>query len=309
MMKCAECGVSFNDGVQCSTCKKHLDFKCANISEAGYKKLGADRKAIWKCAHCRSQASSPAPADKMSPVLDTILSELREVKLQLASLPTLLEDVKLIKQEISELKTSMEFNSAKLDEHSIKISDLERKMTDFQNLRSSFDASLSDVATLRKDLAAKEQWARLNSVEVKGVPVKSGENLFTVTEALTKAVGYGFPKTQINYISRVPVHNSKEKTIIINFLNRYIKEEFIAAARSKKILTAADIGFEGNSQRIFVNDHLTPDSKNLLTKTKSHAKEKGYNYVWVKFCKIHVRKNDTSRVFIVTCERDLNKIA
>ncbi|KAL0841563.1 hypothetical protein ABMA28_015222 [Loxostege sticticalis] len=287
-MKCAECGVSFNDGVQCSTFKKHLDFKCANISEAGYKKLGADRKAIWKCAHCRGQVSSPAPADKMSPVLDTILSELREVKLQLASLPTLLEDVKLIKQEISELKTSMEFNSAKLDEHSIKISDLERKMTDFQNLRSSFDASLSDVATLRKDLAAKEQWARLNSVEVKGVPVKSGENLFTVTEALTKAVGYGFPKTQINYISRVP---------------------FIAAARSKKILTAADIGFEGNSQRIFVNDHLTPDSKNLLTKTKSHAKEKGYNYVWVKFCKIHVRKNDTSRVFIVTCERDLNKIA
>ncbi|CAG4932255.1 unnamed protein product [Parnassius apollo] len=53
-------------------------------------------------------------------------------------------------------------------------------------------------------------------------------------------------------------HFGKDKSIIVNFINRYIKEEFVAAARSKKFMTAKDIGFVGNEQRLYVNDHLTP---------------------------------------------------
>ncbi|KAL4719363.1 hypothetical protein ACJJTC_019492 [Scirpophaga incertulas] len=166
-----------------------------------------------------------------------------------------------------------------------------------------------DINKFSTEMALKEQRSRLNNVEVKGVPLKTGENLFSIAEALTKAVGYSFPKTQINYIARVPIHNSKEKLIIITFINRYIKEEFLGAARAKKILTADDIGFRGNRQRVFVNDHLTQESKNVLTKTKAVAKEKNYSYVWVKHCKIHVGKNDTSRVVIVSTVNDLNKIA
>ncbi|KAL4702319.1 hypothetical protein ACJJTC_006925 [Scirpophaga incertulas] len=245
-MKCAECETEFNDGVQCGMCKRHLDFVCANISETGYRKLGVERRATWKCPQCKLAPSSPIPSADTAGVLNSILNELRDVKLQLASLPTLIED---------------------------------------------------------------EQRSRLNNVEVKGVPLKPGENLFSIAEALTKAVGYSFPKTQINYIVRVPIHNSKEKLIIITFINRYIKEEFLGAARAKKILTADDIGFRGNRQIAFVNDHLIPESKNLLTKTKAVAKEKNYSYVWVKHCKIHVRKNDTSRVVIVSTVNDLNKIA
>lgn len=307
-MKCAICGESFNDGVQCGACKKHLDFSCANISEAGYRKLGSERRSAWKCPQCRLSVSSPVP-QKDSTMLETILNELQEVKRQLSSLPTLIEDIKTIKRELSDLKASCEFNSAKLDEQAKRISDLEYKMAETTNMRSSLDSSANEIATLRKELAAKDQWTRLNNIEVKGVPLKSGENLFSVTEALTKAVGYTFSKSQINYIARVPVHNAKDKSIVINFINRYVKEEFIAAARKKKHLVAADIGFSGNTQRVFVNDHLTPEYKNLLTKTKSVAKEKDFSYVWVKYCKIHVRKNDTSRVLIISSESDLNKMA
>lgn len=307
-MNCEVCGEPFTDGVHCGACNKHMDFSCANISEKSYRRLGAERKSAWKCPRCKMSRSSPVPESEPS-VLTTILSELRDVKRQLAVLPTLIEDVKLVRRELSDLKASCDFNGAKLDEHAIKISDLECKVADIASLQTSLSSSVDEIAVLKKELAVKDQWTRLNNVEIKGVPMKSGENLFSVTEALTKAVGYSFAKSQINYIARVPVHNAKDKSIVINFINRYVKEEFIAAARLKKNLVAADIGFSGITQRVFVNDHLTPEYKNLLTKTKLVAKEKGFGYVWVKFCKIHVRKNDTSRVLIISSVSDLNKLA
>ncbi|CAK1579799.1 unnamed protein product [Parnassius mnemosyne] len=82
-----------------------------------------------------------------------------------------------------------------------------------------------------------------------------------------------------------------------------------AAARACKTLEAKDVGFGGNRQRVFVNDHLTPEHKKLLTKTRTLAKDRGYSYIWVKYGKIHIRKNDTSPVLIIAKEADLNKIA
>lgn len=95
----------------------------------------------------------------------------------------------------------------------------------------------------------------------------------------------------------------------MSFTNRYVKEEFVAAARAYKTLSASEIGFQDSQQRVFVNDHLTAESKNLLTKTKAIAKAKDFSYVWVKFGKIHVRKNDTSSIIIITKDSDLNKVA
>ncbi|CAK1595945.1 unnamed protein product [Parnassius mnemosyne] len=72
--------------------------------------------------------------------------------------------------------------------------------------------------------------------------IKRDENLFSIVENICTQVGYTIPKHQINYIARVPTHFGKDKSIIVNFINRYIKEEFVAAARAKKFMTAKDIG-------------------------------------------------------------------
>ncbi|CAG9782433.1 unnamed protein product [Diatraea saccharalis] len=261
-MKCAVCDSVFDDGVQCGVCKKYLDFGCANISEAGYKKLGADRRAAWKCPQCKQSRLSPAPSNDSS-ILENILRELRDVKNQLAKLSTLVDEVKCIKQELSGLKESCEFNGDQLDKQAVRISNLEQKIPDMQKVESSIEATTTDINALKKGLALRDQWTRLNNIEVKGVPVKTNENLYSIVESLTKVVGYSFPKSQINYIARVPIQNSKEKYIVINFVNRYIKEEFIAAARAMKHITSADIGFAGNSQRTTKLNHKFLNSSSL----------------------------------------------
>lgn len=99
--------------------------------------------------------------------------------------------------------------------------------------------SLSNELTLIKNnLANRDQWYRLNNIEIKGIPIKKNENLFIIMDNICKAIGFPVDKSHINYISRVRVHNSKEKSIIVSFTNRNIKEDLIASARAKKKISA-----------------------------------------------------------------------
>lgn len=330
-MKCASCDLDFNDGVQCGVCRRNLDFGCGQIAETSWRKLGSSKRAAWKCPLCRAEASStsakpsrhdlePPSSAAPSPVrssaagdrhqhdpvtLDLLYREIQGIKSNLSGLPTLFADVRSIKDELADLKASHSFNSDKLDDLAGKTAEVDRRVVE---LERELSAHKSELAVLRAQSSASEQRSRLNNVEIKGVPTKKDENLFEIVGSVSKKVNFILEKAQINYIYRVPTHTSKEKSIIVSFLNRYVKEDFVAAARAHKSLTAADFGFDG-TQRIFVNDHLSAESKNLLTKCKIKAKEKNYNYVWVKFGKIHVRKNDTSPILILSKDSDLNKIS
>ncbi|VVC97563.1 unnamed protein product [Leptidea sinapis] len=58
-MKCDMCKNEVNDGVQCAGCKRNLDYSCAGISETGYRKLGPERRAVWKCPQCKLLRTYP----------------------------------------------------------------------------------------------------------------------------------------------------------------------------------------------------------------------------------------------------------
>lgn len=306
MKTCAACNVQFSDGVQCGSCRKHLDFGCANISESGWRKLGTTRMAQWKCPTCRS--SSPAMLTPEPASLETILSEIRDMKVQLQNLPTLVGDLRVIKEELAELKITWEGASGRLDDFDTRLAEVEAKASGLSNLQETVNNLQTDLARAKYELTSYEQRSRLNNVEIKGVPVRKDENLFSIIEIIGRKINYSCPKSQVNYVSRVPIFNSNEKLIIVSFLNRYVKEDFIAAARAVKDLSTSHIGFQGTSQRVYINDHLSVEYKKLLSRVKILAKEKCYEFVWVKHGKIHVLKNANSKVIIIRKETDLNKI-
>lgn len=300
-MKCEICKNEFTSGVQCGGCGKHFDFVCANITEPRWKRLGAERRSAWKCLACKE----PSPVKEVV-TLESLMKEIQEMKVQLSSMPKLSEDIKCIKNEIQDLKSSCQFISEKMDEFNDRITNAEKTINVMENKLVTLE---SEVKQLRKYTSNAEQRSRLNNIEIKGIPQEKNENLFKILDKISIKIGYEITKSQINYVSRIPSHNPKEKPIILSFLNRYIKEDFVAAARTHKILKAEDIGYQNSSQRIYVNDHLSADTKLLLNKTKEAAKQNNFSYVWVKYGKIHVRKNDSSRTFIINQTEDLNRIA
>ncbi|KOB58083.1 Zinc finger DNA binding protein [Operophtera brumata] len=283
-MKCASCGSDFTDGVQCTGCMKHLDFGCAQVTEAGWRRLGTERRAAWKCFPCKGLSPKPLPPSSPEPVsLEVIMNEIRDIKRQLAGMPSLLQDVKTIKDEVGDLKSSCEFMGSRLESFSVRITEVESRVSGIDKMQEYIDCLENNVAELKYQLAVADQRSRLNNVEVKGVPMKKEENLFSVIDSICKELNFELPRGNIDYLYRVPLHGSKEKAIIDSFTNRYVKEDFVAAARARKSLSAPDIGFRDSVRRIFINDHLNADSKNLLNKAKVAAKEKGHAYVWVKF--------------------------
>lgn len=321
MTKCAVCESSVSDTAYCAGCNKHFGFCCASVTEAGYRKLGAERRASWRCARCKagSLSASPIPAssvkanspnsmEKSHITLDRIFDEICSLKRQLEGLPTLIEEVRNIKSEIADIKSTCEYNSACISDQNTKMFDLDKRVSEIQAVQLALDLANKEIAELKTESADRDQKLRLNNIEIKGLVEKKNENLYDIVDAISKKIGCELPKTQINYIARVPTYNIKEKSIIVSVHNRYIKENFVAAARSYKSLLSADFLIGDTGHKVFINDHLTPANKRLLSLTKTRTKEKGYSYVWVKHCKIHVRKNDSSKVFIISKESDLNKI-
>lgn len=324
MFTCNRCEAVVSDAAKCSLCGNQYDFPCAGITEAGWRKLG-ERKNTWRCSNCKGLSPRSNTHKTMSTDMENILAEIRHLSTQMSTLPAMMENIKAMQDQLSDLKSSMtciqdsvkelkdnvtylkqEVDLLKKDKG--RIDKMENRLAKHEKIDENVQALKTTVDLIKLEHSINDQRSRLNNVEIKGIPIKNNENLFNILESISQKISYNFPKTQINYITRIPQHNSHEKAIIVSFLNRYVKEDFVAAARASRILSSQDLGFLGSAQRIYINDHLNSDSKKLLNKTKQLAKERDFKYVWVKHCKIHLRKSDDSKVYVINNDADLNKL-
>ncbi|KAJ2938955.1 hypothetical protein O0L34_g17767 [Tuta absoluta] len=307
---CASCNEEVSDGPTCSSCQKSYDFSCSGISEVGYRRLG-ERKSAWRCPSCKLGGGVGGDASPInllggtaSPIdFELIMKRFDAISNQLKPLSTLVADVHGIKGDIKEIKESAAATSSRIDVVETRIMQVEKSQEDVNDLKTR-------ISELEEDLQAKEQWLRANNVEIKGIPQNQNENLFDILNRLGEKIAYPVSKSLVNFITRVPTRdssNQKAKPIIISFVNRYTKENFVAAGRQFKDLRAADIGMSG-SERIYINDHLTGRNKELLSKTKKLAKSKNFDFIWVSHGKILVRRNVNSHIIHVKSEKDLSKI-
>lgn len=332
--KCKRCGADGRNGVQCSQCQGHFDFTCSGITEAGYRKLG-ERKATWKCASCKGIANplvlpgitDPAASSPVFTDMESIALDIKRLSSQMTSLPTLMTSVKAIQADIADLKTmktdiaemkllkpemenvkvSLEFMQGSVETLNIRILEISKEVQGLLKIKDKFQVLQERFEQLESNMRDFDQRSRLNNIEIKGVPVSNTENLFDIVAKIGNHISCPIPKEQINYVARIPMRNDKHnKNIIISIHNKYIKEDFVAASK-KFTIVPADLGLRGD-KRIYVNDHLTQENKMLLTKAKAISKERGFAFIWVKGCKIYVRKNTTSHVLTIRTESDLKKI-
>lgn len=239
------------------------------------------------------------------------MAELKTLSLKLAPFEALATEVKALRAEISELKSQVTQSNTSIKEFNGRFVKIENRLSEVEGIRDRVASLEAELEKLKYEANEKDQWSRMNNAEIKGIPQTQNENLLKIISVIGTTVNYPIDKSQINFVARVPSKDSTQpKPIIVGFVSRYVKEDFVAASRAKSKevkLNASMIGYKSNSM-IFVNDHLTPANKILLSNAKKIAKEKGFHYSWVKYAKIHVRKNDTSPMMLIKSERDLMKI-
>lgn len=321
MYSCPLCKSNFSDGVRCSKCTVTYCFGCANISEVNYRKLGSARQASILCSSCKTGHSQPTTMSPgVSPpsstaTLDLVLQELRsgisEINSRLEKLPAIVEDIKNVKQNLQHFEASIAGIKQEVITNSVKLAEVEERVRIVES-ESQNDAKYpqlqAEIVKLSNEIIAKDQMLRQNNIEIKGIPLKKNENLFELVGKLGDSIGQRIEKSDINFVTRAR-SATQPKPIIVGFLTRYKKQDFVASARSRKPgLTARDLGFADDTTKIYVNDHLTKDNKLLLSKTKKTAIEHNFKYVWVQNCKILTRRSDTSPILPINSESDLTKI-
>nr|XP_034832174.1 uncharacterized protein LOC117988984 [Maniola hyperantus] len=235
-------------------------------------------------------------------------------------------DAKLqsIKYEIvEELKTTI-FAELKNEIASLS-SQLSQLQTSYSKLQDENDHLKSDVSTLRERISVSEdqilelrsqfgrqqQQARMNNLEIVGLPQTSSESPVDLVVKIAEYAGVELNRGDIDFAHRVQPQKpiaGRPKAIVVKLVDRLCKDKILSGLKRKKGICTRDIGIGGTEKKFFVNEHLTPENKQLLKSTKNLAKEKAYKFVWVRNCNIFLRKNEEAPALHVRLEKDLAKI-
>lgn len=183
--------------------------------------------------------------------------------------------------------------------------------TFYEEMKKKHELTSAENKSLQKsndELAAKladmEQRSRLNNVEIKGVPLKKGEDCATILQKMGDVIDCPIKKDDIDAVHRVPA--KKDTNIIARFCSRVKKDEFLRKARRAR-LTTESLGFaQSQGANVYVNDHLTPNNKRLFAQALSLKREKQWKFLWVDNGRIKVRKTEDSRVHVIASVQDLS---
>lgn len=242
--------------------------------------------------------------------INTLKSTTMEIKEELNSIRTehhqtkkrvsLLEEKQgHLTDSVGELKLALQYNSD-------TYSDLQKQVKCLESRSHSLDADA--LNRLDTKIEYLEQQARQCNIELCNVPEKKGENLLVLMEKLGSYISYPITKTDIVTVHRVP-HAQKEitrpKNIIVKFSTRVTRDNILSAFRLKKKVSSDDIGLSGTSHRLYLNEHLTLDTKRLFRECRQAAQKHNYKYVWVKNSTILVRENDTAPALAIRNHQDI----
>lgn len=259
------------------------------------------------------------------------ISALLDVKLNASRLEfmeslrkTLREDVKeMVKHELgSTIQNLKDDFSATTDfisnEQASLRTDINKSVIVIKNLEMEKNKLQAEVARLNARLIGIEKISRSCNVEIQAVPESKNENLMGLFRKLCDVIKLPMDDGQINACRRVAKHNStssRPRNIVVTFATPRIRDTVLSAAHRYvkahpgRGLTSIDLGITGETRRIFVTEHLSPEQKSLHAATRQTAKERGYKYVWVKYGQIYARKNDTSGAVLIKDLDSLNKLS
>ncbi|CAK1544543.1 unnamed protein product [Leptosia nina] len=323
---CPKCRKQVSDSVLCSQCDEMLHYGCAGVTETSYRKMGPEKRGAWRCLNCRQSASQLCPSPENCISITELMKELKEFR----------NDFNTFSADLQSVKADMEKSIQAIQTLSAKWGDFETRLSNVEDRISSVEQKLSSLTTVQDDLSTanrtiddlrnvidvQDQFSRLNNVEINGIPSRTGENLLELVNNIFSVVGLTLDTTDIDSVHRVRPfvkkneevgQNEGRKTvrppaIVIRFTRRRRKDELLAAARARRGLSTVDIRLDGPSLPIFLNEHLTPSNKLLLRQARSLKQQFNYSHLWVRDCKILIRKNDKSPIFTIKNERDLGKI-
>lgn len=212
-----------------------------------------------------------------------------------------------MRTELRELKDSVKYCADSCDE----VGEFKKE---FLALRNEIKQLLKENSTLRDEnekLTQKiddlEQYQRMNNLEIKGIPkTEKTIDVMKIVEKVGEALEESIQESDIDTCHWVPTPKPGVHNIVVRFVQRRKRDEFLAKVR-KKWLTYKDLGLDSKNS-VYVNEHLTQKSKKLLAAARKKKSEVNWQFVWTSKGRVLARKTQTSTVIRIASQNDLEKM-
>lgn len=294
--KCGKCNSGFASGdvsVQCTECKALFHPPCTRLGTA--QTLTKTKLKTWKCDTCKGETASTASVRSGDDGEDkrSILEALYLIKNDLSN-------------QISAVQGSISTLSAELKDLGRRVVAIEGEQSKTKlrcdQLESRATEMTDDVRTLQARLLDVEQHSRAANIEIQGLPITTGEDVYCVLSRIASAMGVGYSREDISIAHRLRLYSRKHvhPPLIVQFVSRSVKDAWSQAARVKRGINTSSIDPSLRASTVYINDHLTSDNKALLGRARRLYKQKKLHFATYSNGKVLIKRREGDDILRVT---------
>ncbi|CAH2090851.1 unnamed protein product [Euphydryas editha] len=215
------------------------------------------------------------------------------------------KELKTVKEEIKEMKDSMDFMSEKFDKI---IKEHKEALENIKVLEEKSDRLQSTVMHLQARVNQLEQNARSNNIEIQCMPERKSENLMSIVKNIDSVIKCDVVEENVMRVTRIAKMDKdspRPRSIVVEFKNQKLRDAFLAAGfnfnknNPNDRLNTSHLGCNGNKTPIYICEHLSVANKMLHAAARRTATDKGFKFVWVRGGKVFLRKNENTGYIVV----------
>lgn len=304
-----ECNSDSGEIKCCANCKQFYHWDCVKDS-VEYKKTRSASKD-WICNVCRNSASQGSSVN--STRTETSLTKEFLINVMEQFKKDMFDEMRNVNKELTEVKVSIEFLSNAVDTSNTTMKTIQTEMSTIMKenseLKKKCIALQSDVDGLKEKIRNYEQYSRRTNIEISGIPETPREDVSKIIEDLGAAIGVAVQDNHVTAAHRIPsFKRDRIPSLIVQFQTKVIRDTWIAKYKDNRNLTARNVNPAYPDNRVYINEHLSPDNKFMLSSLKKKCKEIGYKYVWCREGKFFVRRSEGERSQKINCLSDIDNL-
>ncbi|KAJ2939084.1 hypothetical protein O0L34_g10274 [Tuta absoluta] len=206
---------------------------------------------------------------------------------------------KLKEELVKDFTSTTDFLSAEQKDLKMLISEKDDTIKTLQSEQIKIQSELNE---LRSRFGAVEKISRDRNIELQAVPEKGKENVVGVFQNLCKALNVEVPDRDIHACRRVAKldpSSDRPRNILITLSSPRQRDVVLSAAHRfnkanpREMLNTFHLGMTGGeTTRIYLSEHLSPQCKRLHAAARKFRKNMNYKYCWVTNGNVYLRKND-----------------
>ena len=227
-----------------------------------------------------------------------------------------LDEVKSKTAKIDHIEQSLNFLSEKYDVLLSKVADLEETnkslIKENKFLRESLHDSNNQLDQQKQEINNIEQYSRRECLEIRGVPVQSGDNTNEIISNIGEQIGVDIRDDDISISHRLAADNRNTNSskrypaIIVKFFRRTVRDQFYKARKNLRNISSRDIGITRLAEsKIYISESLSQRNKKLFNKCLEAKKQLNYKFIWTMNGKIYLRKDECSPSICVANTSDI----